>query len=235
MHQKDVLRSTHDVLARELPRDRPVRVLEAGGGSFTHIRIDRPAHVTVLDISPEQLDRNDYADEKILGDLQDPALLTRKYDLIVCYDVLEHLPHPDRALENMASALDEGGLLVIGCPNLWSFKGLVTRFTPHGFHVWYYRTLRGDQQAGQPGHAPFPTYLRPEMGFGRLLAAAQQRGLRPAFASTYEGPAIEELRRRHPVVHALHATPVALAKALTFGRWNAGETDYVAVLRRSAA
>lgn len=235
MLQKQALRTTHDVLSRELPNDRPVRVLEAGGGSTTHIRLDRPAHIVALDISPEQLERNDYADAKILGDLQDPNAITGLYDLIVCFDVLEHLTEPEKAIENMAAALDEGGLLVIGCPNRWSLKGLLTRFTPHGFHVWYYRTLRGDRHAGEPGHAPFPTYLRSGMGFGRLLDAARRFGLKQAFATTYEGPAVEELRKRHPFVHVLHAVPAEAGRILSGGRWLAGETDYIAVLRREGA
>ena len=127
MRLSDALGLTHRLIVENLPRDRPIRVLEAGGGSFTHIAFDAPRHVTVLDISPEQLARNTIADEKILGDLHDASLLTQTYDLIVCWDVLEHLSRPEIAFANMANSLAPGGQLVIGCPNLFSLKGFVTR------------------------------------------------------------------------------------------------------------
>ncbi|MGH8427255.1 MAG: class I SAM-dependent methyltransferase [Gammaproteobacteria bacterium] len=144
----------HEVLNASLSSGRIIRVPEAGRGSFTHIRIPHSKYVTLLDISPEQLERNTYADEKILGDLEDEHALTlQKYDLIVCFNVLEHLRYPERAFSNLAQSLAYAGLLVIGCPNLLSVKGLTTRFMPHGFHVWYYRSMRGVPESGQSGYA----------------------------------------------------------------------------------
>ncbi len=232
MQQDTVLRRAHDALAAYLPNDRVIDVLEAGGGSFTHIRVPGRRRVTVLDISPEQLERNDYADEKILGDLENAGSLKGPYDLIVCFDVLEHLPNPERAFANMASALREGGMLVIGCPNLASTKGLVTKLTPHGFHVWYYKAIRGDAQAGEPGHAPFPTFLRRAMGFDHLKRAAKAAGLDIVFARSYVGPAVDELKQKRPLLHALYDLPAKLARIATIGRVDLRDTDFVLVLRR---
>ena len=235
MKQEDVLRRAHEALAAHLPTGRPVEILEAGGGSFSHVRTPREGRITVLDISPEQLERNDYADEKILGDLEDPGVLKAEYDLVVCFDVLEHLDRPDKAFGNMAAALKPGGLLVIGCPDLFSTKGLLTKFTPHGFHVWYYRTIRGDENAGRPGYAPFPTHLRRTMGFETLKRAAETAGLEIVFARRYVGPAAEELKARRPLLHALYALPARIARIATAGRIELGETDWVMVLRRPPA
>ncbi len=232
MTQDDVLRRVHDLILARLPRHRPVAILEAGGGSFSHVRVPHEARVTVLDISPEQLERNDDADEKILGDLEDPRALTADYDLVVCFDVLEHLDRPDKAFANMVAALRPGGLLVVGCPEPFSTKGLITKFTPHAFHVWYYRSIRGDRNAGRPGYAPFPTRLRRSMGFETLKRAARDAGLEILLAQRYVGPAVEELRARRPVLHALYALPALLARIATLGRIELGETDGVMVLRR---
>ena len=60
-------------IGRELERtsSNPLSVLEAGGGSATFLRgFDREFAFTTIDISQEQLDRNSYAVEKILGDIQ---------------------------------------------------------------------------------------------------------------------------------------------------------------------
>ncbi len=232
MKQEDVLRRAHEALAAHLPADRPVEILEAGGGSFTHVRTPRAGRITVLDISPEQLERNDYADEKILGNLEDPGVLKADYDLVVCFDVLEHLERPDKAFANMVAALRPGGLLVVGCPDLFSTKGLLTKFTPHGFHVWYYRTIRGDENAGRPGYAPFPTHLRLGMGFEALKRAAQAAGLEIVFARRYVGPAVEELKARKPLLHALYALPALIARIATAGRIELADTDWLMVLRR---
>lgn len=234
MLEAEALKLTHQKIAQSLPDDRTVRILEAGGGSYTLIRIDRPQHITVVDLSPEQLERNDYADEKILGDLHDEGLLRETYDLIVCWDVLEHLSDPALAVRNMARHLSDGGLLVIGCPNLYSIKGLVTRFTPHWFHVLYYRVVRREKQAGQPGHVPFPTFLRTDMTLGRMVKIAGDLGLNVDVAELYRGPALDDLRNRFPMLFALYRVPGIVTRTATAGRLDLDHTEYVAVFRKSA-
>lgn len=234
MLESEALKLTHQEIAKSLPTDRPVRILEAGGGSYTLIRIDRPQHITVVDLSPEQLERNDYADEKILGDLHDEKLLKGKYDLIVCWDVLEHLSDPALAVRNMAGSLSDGGLLVIGCPNLYSVKGLVTRFTPHWFHVLYYRVVRREKLAGQPGHVPFPTFLRIDMTLTRMVKTAGDLGLSVVVAEFYRGPALDDLRNRFPKLFGLYRVPGVLTRAVTAGRVDLDDTEYVAVFRKTS-
>lgn len=68
--QQECLNQVHQLLRSTLSKQEPVRVLEAGGGSFSHIKMDKPAHISVIDISPEQLSRNTYANERVLGDLE---------------------------------------------------------------------------------------------------------------------------------------------------------------------
>jgi 2-polyprenyl-3-methyl-5-hydroxy-6-metoxy-1,4-benzoquinol methylase len=106
-------------LARELERtsSNPLSVLEAGGGSATFLRgFDREFAFTTIDISQEQLDRNSYAVEKILGDIQAFDYGNRRFDIVMCWDVLEHLAAPESALERMASAIPAGGILVVKGP-----------------------------------------------------------------------------------------------------------------------
>ena len=232
MLEAEALSLTHQEITRSLPQDRTIRVLEAGGGSYTLIRIDRPQRITVVDLSPEQLERNTYADEKILGDLHDERLLQDKYDMIVCWDVLEHLSDPALAFRNMARHLSDGGLLVIGCPNLYSLKGLVTRFTPHWFHVLYYRVVRREKLAGTPGHVPFPTYLRTDMTLKRIVKTAEDMGLNADVAELYHGPALDDLKNRFPRLFGLYRVPGIMMRALTAGRIDLDDTEYVAVFRR---
>lgn len=233
--QSQCLSEVHSLLCAYLPTERAPRVLEAGGGSFSHIKINRKAHIAVIDISPEQLERNDYADDLIHGDLEDENAIRGKHDLIVCFDVLEHLRRPEWALKHMTAALDEGGLMVIGCPNRTSTKGLITRYTPHAFHVWYYKTIRGIADAGQPGHAPFETFLQPHMDFEMVQQQLKHAGLEIVMARRYEGPAPCELKARHPFLYSLYAMPAALAGLAGRKADALAATDWIIVARRPIA
>jgi SAM-dependent methyltransferase len=234
MDYDDLKRMISHRIEQALHSTKP-RVLEAGGGSSTHVTLNRPTHTVVLDNSPEQLARNSYASETILGDLQDPKAFKGSYDLIVCWDVLEHLERPRAAVENMIASLNDRGLLLIACPNLYSIKGLLTRFTPHWFHVWFYRNIRGDKLAGGPGRAPFPTYLRREMALPAVLGYAKANKLQALVALAYPGPAVQELKRKASWLYALYRLPAAVLYAVTFGRLDFSNTDYIVLLRRPGA
>lgn len=233
--QAQCLTEVHAILKEALIDQAKPNVLEAGGGSFSHIQLGRDAHISVLDISPEQLARNDYADETILGDLEDPRAIQGRYDLIVCFDVLEHLRRPHLALSHMVKGLADGGLLVIGCPNRSSTKGLVTRFTPHRFHIWYYKTIRGIAEAGQKGHAPFETFLDARMDFDAVVRHLSHAGLEVLLAQRYEGPAAQELKAKFPLLYRLYATPASLAGMSGADRERLATTDWIIVARRPAA
>lgn len=233
MQKRDVLHLIEQRLDATLAPARPVAVLEAGGGSCSHVRLGRPLHVTTLDISPEQLARNRYASEKILGDLEawePPA----RYDLIVCWNVLEHLERPHLALKNMVSGLSDGGMLLIGCPNLYSLKGLVTKITPHRAHIWYYRIAKGADKAGQPGYAPFQTFLRKGATPRAIRGFAREQGLRVEIDEFYFGPEMEFIRRKYPFLHLACTAVTALVWAATFGALDASASDWVVLLRKPA-
>ena len=57
-----------------------------------------------LDISPSALDRNRLLDDRIVGDLETYPLPRKAFDVVVCWDVLEHL---------------------------LAVKSLIAKFTPH--------------------------------------------------------------------------------------------------------
>jgi SAM-dependent methyltransferase len=43
--------------------------------------------------------------------------LDRAFDLITCFEMIEHVPHPSAVLEGMARALAPGGLVMVSTPN----------------------------------------------------------------------------------------------------------------------
>ena len=85
--------------ARRLPATK-LAIYEAGGGStsFLPLNVLRRAHVTVVDIDEDQIRNNDYAQETILGDIQTHRFAPGSFDLVICYNVIEHVPDVEAAL-----------------------------------------------------------------------------------------------------------------------------------------
>lgn len=79
------LNNLNEALAKCLQGKDQIDVLEAGGGSKTHIVFDHDKWLTIttIDISSVQLDLNTYADHKILGDICTYQFTPESYDVIV--------------------------------------------------------------------------------------------------------------------------------------------------------
>ena len=112
------------MLRRELPQGQ-LATYEAGGGSCSVLppELLNRSKVTVVDIDEDQVRNNTYADEAILGDVQTYSFGRETFDLVICYNVIEHLPHVDAALLNFRDALKPGGMILIGAPNPRSLSG----------------------------------------------------------------------------------------------------------------
>ncbi len=230
---RDSLLTVHGVLNAKLPRT-SLAIYEAGGGStsFLPLGVLRRAHVTVVDIDEDQIRNNDYAQERILGDVQTCRFESASFDLVICYNVLEHLPDAEAALLNFCEALKKGGLLLIGAPNPKSLSGVVTKYTPHWFHVWFYRHVRGEEKAGEPGEAPFPTFFHPLVTLSNLEAFARRNGLEVLYRNEYESPRFPEMRARKPVFAALVDAAAAIVNFLLAGKADVRHGDYHMILRK---
>ncbi len=212
-----------------------ITVLEAGGGSASHVRFLAPSvQYHTIDISPQQLERNTYATETILGDLQEHDFPPETYDAVVCYDVLEHLPSPEAAVERMMAATAIGGILILKSPLAKSFKGLVTKFTPHWFHVLIYRHIFGNKDAGKPGFPPFKTWLRWHADPDTLEKMLNCNGfeiLSKRFFILQE----HRLRERSKVIYAFYKAIGRMVEAITFGKIQSSVTDYYLIARKQHA
>jgi SAM-dependent methyltransferase len=227
----EVRRQLQSVLD-DLLTDTRIRALEAGCGSLSHVNLGHESHIVGIDISQEQLDKNTSVDEKILGDIETYPLPDSEFHVIVCWEVFEHLPRPKRALANMVRALKPGGLLVLAFPNVRSLKGLVTRYTPHRFHVWYYRYVLGHKLAGTEGRGPYPTFMRPSIAPDRIRRLAASHGLTVAFLAMVEGQQQRTLRARVRVVGPVWSFLKFTLHVLSLGTITAELTDCVMVLKK---
>ncbi len=209
-------------------------VLEAGCGSTTHFHLPSDAHLVGVDISASQLRRHGSLDHAIQGDIQDHDFEGQTFDLVICWNVLEHVARPAAAFRNLAGTVAEGGLLVIGVPHLWSVKGVVTKLTPFAVHRAFYR-LMGDRSAGSEEFGQFPTVLGPDVAPWRLRAMAEEEGLEVMLSLEYEGPVQTDLRTRTWVADRLFALASGLARPLTRGRYDPSSSEYVLIARRRSS
>ena len=76
----------------------------------------------------------------ITSDIIDIPVADGSFDNILCTEVLEHIPHPDRAIEEFARIIRPGGYLILTAP----FCSL-THFSPYyfanGFSEYWYRNI----------------------------------------------------------------------------------------------
>lgn len=220
------------VVDQRLDARTAVRVLDAGCGAQAYLTFGESPYTVGLDNSPEMLARNDTLDEKLLGDLQTFELPSGSFDVVVCWYVLEHLPRPELAVANMASALRPGGLLVIAVPNLHAAKSLITKITPHAFHVWVRRTLMDRPLAGTPGHGPHPTCLRREIAPHRLVRRGRAHGLRPVHLDFFEDSKQVQVRQRFGLVDGRWRAARQAVRLATVGNLETDRTECILVFER---
>jgi SAM-dependent methyltransferase len=172
----------------EALRTKPaLRILEAGCGSASQLHFPgKQIHMTGIDLSQKQLDRNPALDVKICADIQNYSYQPNSFDLIICYWVLEHLSRPDLALLNFVPALDTGGYIILALPNVLSVKGLVTKYAPFPLHVWVYRFLLRRRIDIQEDMGPFRTYIRYSVRPQGIRKFAKNNGLQVRFLATYD-------------------------------------------------
>jgi SAM-dependent methyltransferase len=230
---RESLLAVHRILGGTLPPT-PLKIYEAGGGSTSFLPLDvlHRAHVTVVDIDEHQIRNNSYAQQAILGDIQSWRFAPGSFDLVICYNVIEHLADVEAALSGFCECLKGGGLILIGAPNPRSLSGVVTKYSPHWFHVWFYRHVRGDKKAGQPGQAPFPTFFHPLVTPSSLEKFANARGFEVIYSRQYESPRFPEMRTRRPWLAALLDTAAAVMNFPLPGKADVRHGDYHLILRK---
>ena len=227
------LLGTGEVLAAYLP-NRILSVYEAGGGSTSWLAADVLARsdIVVVDIDKRQLENNRYAQQKILGNIESCTFPPASFDLIVCFNVIEHLESPPAAIERFSEALRPGGLLLIGAPNPRSLSGMVTRFTPHAFHVWYYRAVLKKLDAGFPGQPPFPVVYHPIVAPDALLSYCRKLGLDAVYREDCRSGRDEATMRNRPWLAAVLRVTTAAMNLIFLGTRDFGHSDYRVILQK---
>ncbi len=238
MAVKAIVNEAVQIWIRDVALPNPVVVLEAGCGSTSDVELPFEKKVIGIDIDAEQLEHNDKVDEKIQGDLQTYELPRDKFDFVACVDVLEHLPSPEKAIANMSRSLKPGGYLLVAGPELYSYKGLVAKYTPHSMRHFIFKLVTGRpaqdlRRIHGNGQIFIPTYLKPVCSRRNLASAAKQYGLNVVFEKGVDGYSNSELLR--PVYKRFLGAVnlfTRVIEAITNGRINLLLADFVVLLRK---
>jgi SAM-dependent methyltransferase len=162
---------------------RPVSILEAGCGQCWLIDLSGLSYqLTGIDLDSAALElrknKTRDLDVAICGDLCSVYLPEASFDVVYSSYVLEHVPNADVALKNFVKWLRPGGLLILRLPDPTTVRGFFARVLPYKAHLWFYRYAYGQKQAGQPGHAPYPTFYHPVIGRKQLCSFIAQQGMK---------------------------------------------------------
>lgn len=145
------LTDTHGSSPGSSPQPSVMLEIGCGAGHLARRLAARFSHLHVVAIDPnywyDAQARNPHARIAYRPELKSSA---RKYDTVVCCNVLGHLEHPLSALQDMRDALAIGGYLIISVPSrlyeqAMSVKNWLTgyRSDPTLLHRWYDWQLAG--------------------------------------------------------------------------------------------
>ncbi|MBC7262854.1 MAG: class I SAM-dependent methyltransferase [Chloroflexi bacterium] len=130
------------------------RVLDAGSGRGTWILElyrDRIASWVRADIEQP---RDEAVENFVQCDLAAMPFSDASFDLVLCYNVIEHLADPPRVFADIARVLRPGGYLVFKTPSLYTPAIFISRLTSVNLH----RRLKG--ASGSDRAQVFPTHYR---------------------------------------------------------------------------
>ena len=214
--------------------DSRLEILEAGCGQRWLLKLEgKKFFLTGVDLDADALAlrtkiRKDL-DEAIHGDLREIRFAPGRFDVIYCAFVLEHIEGAERVLSRMVEWLKPDGIVVLEIPDPASVKGVVTRMSPHWFHVFYYRWLLGIKTAGRSGHGPYRTYFDSVVSRSGIRSFCAQHGLRveSEYGFATDGP-------RNRAKRALVEFATKAVSILSLGRFSDRHADLLYVLRRTS-
>jgi len=188
-------------LQRHLGKLEGLDVLEAGSGAKSNLDLNNCA-VTGIDISQHQLDRNSSLQDRVCADLHtyENEAWTHRFDLIVCWDVLEHLKSPRLVIEKFRDWIKtDGGRLVMVFPNCHSLKGNVTKYSPHYFHRLFYKITSGTpMRAARDDRGAFKTFFAREIDLCELIGLLELNSFEVTLLLSFESYQNKWIKRYVP-------------------------------------
>jgi SAM-dependent methyltransferase len=99
---------------------------------------------------------NPFVDEFRLIEGDNWPIDNNSIDLIICDNVLEHIPNPDKLFQQISRVLRNGGYLCLRTPNRWSYIAIAATLVPNKYHS----KVTSVVQSGRKGEDVFPTVYK---------------------------------------------------------------------------
>ena len=162
-----------------------VAILDVGAGRYPTIApADRPpgCRYVGLDIEADEIDAAgaDAYDESIVGDVTIPLNRDDEFDLVLSWQVLEHVSPLARALENLRLSLRPGGTLIAQLTGSNAAFAVFSRLIPQRARLWIATRVLGHREEEK-----FPT--RYDRSSHRALAGLLERWSRVEIVPFYRG------------------------------------------------
>lgn len=211
-----------------------LNILDAGCGADSWLFDLTACHVTGIDASSKQLDRNVLLKTRICADLHayENESWLNAFDLIICLDVLEHLRDPRMVVEKFMAWVKPDGRIILAYPNPQSLKGRVTKHSPHIFHRLFYRISIGTPlDADRDDKGPFNTFLRPDIELLKLISLLEARSFKVDLLVSIESYQNKLIKRylSAPLVNRLNKLFLRELSA----HLDASATDFILVARKT--
>jgi len=212
----------------------PLQILEAGCGREWYFTLDGFSYeLTGLDLDPSALEarraiKGDMT-RSFVGDVRTADLPEAHFDVIYNAFVLEHVEGAEQALLNFVKWLKPGGILIVRVPDRHSVQGFLARWTPHWFHILYYRWAWKLKDAGKPGFAPYPTIYDPVVSQEGLEQFCMRHGLK-----IVEMLGVGTFRRGFGMAGKITPIVARTISLLSFGQVHDRFVDLTIVARKQA-
>lgn len=92
-----------------------------------------PTSLAALDLNLNTEFLNTLGIESVIGNLEEGVVAGKKYDIILATAILEHIQNDQNFVTSCYEMLNEGGLLVITTPSIWSQP--VLEFLAYKIHL----------------------------------------------------------------------------------------------------
>lgn len=143
-----------DRILEHITAESVVLDLGAGAGIIADMNF-RGLAGRVCGIDPDsRVLKNQFLDDARVGSGERIPFEDGSFDLVFADNVLEHLSHPESVLLEVNRVLKSGGLFLAKTPNTWHYMPVISRITPHSFHLLVNR-VRGRAEVDT-----FPTRYR---------------------------------------------------------------------------
>ncbi len=100
---------------------------------------------------------NPGVDTFVHADLQKLPFKNKSFDMITCYETVEHLVNPEACFNEFSRICRDGAIAIIVTPNVLHYANFLIMITPYAFHEWFAKTFLG---ASRYYTESFPTRYR---------------------------------------------------------------------------